>query len=105
MLTLACKYKDIDQILLHSLSLKYNSYNLFEEMLEMELLAKRTEHIQSMKDSLVDMDANGNEVKYFSSKFLVRKYLKMSEADMKLNEKYKKEEVEELSAVEADEPV
>jgi capsid assembly protein (fragment) len=105
MLSLACKYKDIDQILLHSLSLKYNSYNLFEEMLEMELLAKRTEHIQSMKDSLVDMDANGNEVKYFSSKFLVRKYLKMSEADMKLNEKYKKEEVEELSAVEADEPV
>lgn len=105
MLSLACKYKDIDQILLHSLSLKYNSYNLFEEMLEMELLAKRTEHIQSMKDSLVDMDANGNEVKYFSSKFLVRKYLKMSEADMKLNKKYKKEEVEELSAVEADEPV
>lgn len=105
MLSLACKYKDIDQILLHSLSLKYNSYNLFEEMLEMELLAKRTEHIQSMKDSLVDMDDNGNEVKYFSSKFLVRKYLKMSEADMKLNEKYKKEEVEELSAVEADEPV
>ena len=105
MLSLACKYKDIDQILLHSLSLKYNSYNLFEEMLGMELLAKRTEHIQSMKDSLVDMDANGNEVKYFSSKFLVRKYLKMSEADMKLNEKYKKEEVEELSAVEADEPV
>ena len=105
MLSLACKYKDIDQILLHSLSLKYNSYNLFEEMLEMELLAKRTEHIQSMKDSLVDMDANGNEVKYFSSKFLVRKYLKMSEADMKLNEKYKKEEVEELSAVEADEHV
>lgn len=105
MLSLACKYKDIDQILLHSLSLKYNSYNLFEEMIEMELLAKRTEHIQSMKDSLVDMDANGNEVKYFSSKFLVRKYLKMSEADMKLNEKYKEEEVEELSAVEADEPV
>jgi capsid assembly protein (fragment) len=104
MLSLACKYKDIDQILLHSLSLKYNSYNLFEEMLEMELLAKRTEHIQSMKDSLVDMDDNGNEVKYFSSKFLVRKYLKMSEADMKLNEKYKKEETEELSAVDADEP-
>lgn len=99
MLSLACKYKDIDQILLHSLSLKYNSYNLFEEMLEMELLAKRTEHIQSMKDSLIDMDANGNEVKFFSSKFLVRKYLKMSEADMKLNEQYKKEEVEELSVV------
>lgn len=99
MLSLACKYKDIDQILLHSLSLKYNSYNLFEEMLEMELLAKRTEHIQSMKDSLVDMDANGNEVKFFSSKFLVRKYLKMSEADMKLNEQYKKEEIEELSVV------
>jgi hypothetical protein len=49
-----------------------------------------------MKDSMVDMDAEGNEIKYFSSKFLVQKYLKMSDADLKLNEKMKKEEMEEM---------
>lgn len=94
-LSLAIKYPDLDQIILHSIQLQFKSYNLFEEMMEMELMQKRTEHIQSMKDALVDMDINGNEIKYFSSKFLVRKYLKMSEADMELNEKYKREEAEE----------
>lgn len=103
-LILALKYKDLDKMLLHSLQLQYHSYNVFEEMMEMDLMNKRTEHIQTMKDSLIDMDANGNDVKFFSSKFLVRKYLKLSEADIELNEKYKKEEVEELKAVEAEVP-
>lgn len=93
-LSLAIKYPDLDQMILHSIQLQFKSYNLFEELMEMELMQKRTEHIQNMKDALVDMDINGNEIKYFSSKFLVRKYLKMSEADMKLNEQYKKEEAE-----------
>ena len=34
----------------------------------------------------------GEEQPYFSPKFLILKYLKMSEADLELNEKYKKEE-------------
>ena len=42
-----------------------------------------------MKDSLTVTDEEGEEVPYFSPKFLILKYLKMSEADLELNEKYK----------------
>lgn len=80
---------------LEAISLHYNSYNLFEEMMELELQEKRIQSIQEMKDGLVDLDRDGNEVKFFSSKFLVQKYLKMSDQDLKLNAKLKKEEAEE----------
>jgi hypothetical protein len=65
-------------------------------MLEIELTQKRVEHIQNLKESMVDMDINGNEIKFFASKFLVQKYLKLSDADLKLNDKMKQEEIEEL---------
>ena len=82
---------------LEAISLQYKSYNLFEEMMEMELMQKRVEFIQSMKESMVDCDVDGNEIKYFSSKFLVQKYLKYSSEDIKLNKKLKEEEIEELN--------
>jgi hypothetical protein len=50
-----------------------------------------------MKDSMVDMDVEGNEIKFFSSEFLVKKYLKLSDADLKLNDKLKQEEIESLN--------
>ena len=89
---------------LEAISLQYHSYNLFEEMMEMELMQKRVEFIQSMKDGMVDMDMNGNEIKFWSSKFLVQKYLKLSDADLKLNEKYKQEEIEDLNLAGGDNP-
>lgn len=82
---------------LEAISLQYKSYNLFEEMMEMELMQKRVEFIQTMKESMIDMDVDGNEIKYFSSEFLVKKYLKFSSEDIKLNDKLKKEEIEELN--------
>ena len=82
---------------LEAISLQYQSYNLFEELMEIELMQKRVEHIQTMKESMVDMDTSGNEIKFFSSEFLVKKYLKMSDADLKLNDKLKQEEIENLN--------
>ena len=76
---------------LEAISLQYKSYNLFEEMMEMELMQKRVEFIQTMKESMIDMDIDGNEIKYFSSKFLVQRYLKYSSEDLKLNEKLKQQ--------------
>lgn len=81
--------------ILDAVQLRWQSYNLFEEMFEQELMQKRVEFIQMMKDSLVDMDTQGNEVKFFSSEFLVRKYLKLSDADLKLNKKYSEQERKE----------
>lgn len=82
---------------LDAISLQYKSYNLFEEMMDMELMQKRVEYIQTMKESMIDMDKEGNEIKFFASKFLVQKYLKLSDADLKLNGKLKQEEIEELN--------
>ena len=82
---------------LEAIALQFKSYNLFEEMMEMNLMQARVEHIQNMKDSMVDMDVEGNEIKYFSSEFLVKKYLKLSDADLKLNNKLKQEEIEKLN--------
>ena len=81
--------------ILDAIQLRYQSYNLFEEMFEQEVMQKRVEFIQTMKDSLVDVDPEGNDVKYFSSEFLVRKYLKLSDADLKLNKKLSEEERKE----------
>ena len=67
-------------------------------------MQKRVAFIQEMKEGLVDMDPNGNEVKFWSSKFLVMKYLKLSDADLKLNDKLKKEEIEELNLAGGDNP-
>jgi len=83
--------------LLNSIYLDYKSYNLFENLMEQDLMEKTVNFIQSMKDSLVDTDANGNEVKFFSNEFLVRKYLQWSEDDLKLNARLRKQEWEELN--------
>ena len=83
--------------ILEAISLQYKSYNLFEELMDLELMNKRVEHIQTMKESMVDMDVSGNEIKFFASKFLVKKYLKLSDQDLELNDKMKQEEIEELN--------
>ena len=76
---------------------QYKSYNLFEELMQISVMQKRIEFISDTKESLTDMDKEGNEISYFSNKFLVQKYLHLSDADIKLNEKYKQEEIEELN--------
>lgn len=83
--------------ILEAISLQFKSYNLFEEMMEIELMQKRIDFIQSMKESMIDMDGEGNEVKFFASEFLVKKYLKLSDADLRLNNKLKQEEIEKLN--------
>lgn len=81
-----------DKRILDAVSLRWNSYNQFEEMANIEIMSKRVEFIGTMKDSLVITNEEGEEESYFSPKFLIIKYLKMSEADLELNEKYKEEE-------------
>lgn len=96
-LQMACSHPELqdNRELLEAISLQYNSYNLFEEMLEIEYMQKKVDFIQTMKDSLIDEDpATGNQFRYFSSEWLVERYLKLSKADIDLNNKLKKEETE-----------
>ena len=78
-----------DKRILDSISLKFNSYNQFEEMMNIEIMSKRVEFIGTMKDSLTIQNGE-DEVPYFDPEFLIIKYLHMSQADLELNEKYKK---------------
>ena len=80
-----------DKRILDAVSLHFNSYNLFEEMMNIEIMQRRIDFIATFKDSLSETDAEGNEVPYFDIKFLVMKYLKMSDSDLELNEKIKLE--------------
>ena len=102
---LALSLPDIkaDKRLLDAISLSFNSYNQFMELVEAEVDQKRLEHIQTLKDTFTSSDADGNEVPYFCDKFLIVKYLKMSDADLELNEKLKKEQKQEQSSDDNDE--
>lgn len=71
------------------IGIKFNKYNIFEEMKEIEILQKRLDFVTSMKDGLVETDANMNEVKYFASEFLIQRFLGLSAEDLRLNKKLK----------------
>jgi hypothetical protein len=71
------------------IGIKYHRYNIFEEMKEIEILQKRLDFVQSMKDGLVEQDANMNEIKYFASEFLIQRFLGLSAEDLRLNKKLK----------------
>lgn len=89
-----------DKRILDSIGLRYNGYNQFIELMENEIDMKRMEHIQMMKDTFTDIDAEGNEVPFFCTKFLVMRFLKMSAADLALNEKLKLEQMKDEKAQE-----
>lgn len=85
-----------------SIQASWHSYNEFQEMLSLSLMEKRIEFVETVKNSLTDMDSEGNEQKYFSNKFLVQRYLHLSDSDIKLNAKYKKEEDEKMKELTSD---
>jgi hypothetical protein len=87
-----------DKRILESIALQWNSYNQFEEMMNIEINTKRIDYISTLKDTFTTTDADGNEVPYFSIKFLLARYLKMSDADLELNEKYKLQEKKAASS-------
>jgi hypothetical protein len=80
------------------IGIKYRQYNIFEEMKEIEILQKRLDFVTSMKDGLVETDANMNEIKFFSSQFLIQRFLGLSAEDLRLNKKLKEIEDEESLA-------
>lgn len=81
-----------DKRILDAIYLEFISYNEFNELMKMEVGAKRIEWIQSLKDTFTTTDAEGNEESYFSQKFLIMRYLNMNDADLEFNEKCKLEE-------------
>lgn len=86
-----------DKRILDAIGFMYNSYNQFTEMMNIDVDTKRMEFIATMRDAFITTDAEGNEERFFSDKFLIQRYLKMSESDLEWNEKCKMEEKQSKS--------
>jgi hypothetical protein len=95
-ITLALKYPEYsnDVQLQNYLKLKFNAYNPFALMMEMELKEKQLETIDTMYSALVEEDDDGNEIRYFAKQYLVEKYLDWSISDTKRNAELLKQEQE-----------
>lgn len=92
-----------DKRVLDAIILRYNSYNQFEEMMNIEIDTKRMEFISTLREAFMTTDAEGNEERYFSDKFLIMRYLKMSDSDLEWNEKCKLEDKQAKGDEEPDE--
>lgn len=69
------------------IGINYHKHNVFEEMAEMEIFEKKLRFVRDMRDALVERDANHRETKYFASEFLVKRFLHLSEDDLRQNQK------------------
>lgn len=92
-LQIEAKYPDLkDDVLFRSLiGLQFNEEDLFKELKEMEIMGKRVEFITQMNNLVVNETNEGGmseQVPFFDMVFLSRKYLKMSEDDLKKNQLY-----------------
>lgn len=92
-LQIEAKYPDLkDDVLFRSLiGLQFNEEDLFKELKEMEIMGKRVEFITQMNNLVVNEtneDGMSEQVPFFDMVFLSRKYLKMSEDDLKKNQLY-----------------
>lgn len=75
----------------NAILVEWNALNYFREDLEMQLLLQKLDHIEK-KMSFTYKDNNGEEVPYFPFSYLLEKDLKLSAKELKLIEKYRKEE-------------
>lgn len=90
--------KNDDQII-DAIQIKWNSYGMFEELMHQEVLSEKIAFIEKMRESLKTTTADGDEIPFFSMKFLTEKFLKeFTEADLELNRKYLIAEQEEKYA-------
>lgn len=87
-----------DDEILSSIVLEYEHNNVFDEMADMEIMDKKVDFIMKLQESLVVTDAAGREHKYFPRNYLVQKYLKLSDEEIKTIKKMKEQEDKELNA-------
>lgn len=100
-LQFALKHPELakDQSLRSAIGLKFIEDNLFTQAKERNLAEKSATTITTLlgiKVPSVNLDGTLGEENYFDPKFLVEKYMDMSDMDIKLNDKYRKERSEEI---------
>ena len=77
-----------DNEVMNSLQLTYNKYNQFQTQMELELLQNRIDAIERLKDSLKrNLDIAPGEKDFWSTDYLIQKYLNMPKSELELNAK------------------
>lgn len=95
-LELVCKYPELmkDDIL-DAFDIRFVSYNVFEELMEMDILNEKVDGISKLIDALKVNMPDGGEMNTFSFKFLMEKYMpEFTEDDYKRNDALLLEEQE-----------
>lgn len=77
-----------DNEVMNALQLTYNKYNQFQTQMELELLQNRIDVIERLKDSLKrNLDIAPGEKDFWSTDYLIQKYLNMPKSELELNAK------------------
>jgi hypothetical protein len=77
-----------DNEVMNALQLTYNKYNQFQTQMELELLQNRIDAIERLKDSLKrNLDMAPGEKDFWSTDYLIQKYLNMPKSELELNAK------------------
>ena len=77
-------------------ALRYNEENVFAELKEQEIMQLRLDFIASMRDSLMTTNPETMEEEYyFDQEYLVTKYLKLTDDEIRANKAYKAKEAKD----------
>jgi len=87
-----------DELFKSTLGITYNMDNIFEELKQMDIMTKRVDFATSMMgimDKKKDATGMDVDVPYFAPKFVVDKYMKLSQDDIAANERMMKEKAQQ----------
>lgn len=93
-------YPDLaeDELFKSTLSITYNKDNVFEELKQMDIMQRRVDFATSLMgimDKKKDASGMDVDVPYFNPKFVIEKYLKLSQDEVAANERMNKEKAEQ----------
>lgn len=75
-LELVAKYPELkDHEVLDAFNIKFNTYNVFEELMEMDILNEKVDAVTKLNNAFVQLTPDGSEKKFFALKFLLEKYI------------------------------
>lgn len=90
MLQLVAKFPQLrsETDILKCFSLKWNSYNVFEELMELDIINEKIDAVNKIMDNMKRHTPDGEELPYWSIRFLMNKFVKeFSDEDFEENEK------------------
>jgi hypothetical protein len=79
----------------NQIALRFQADNMFAELKNMEIIQKRVDFISSVKDSLVEQDADMNDIPYFPLELLIDEYMHLDPAFKEKVQNYKDKEKKE----------